>query len=60
LGQGPDRKATATILRNADLVDEDGNYLASAKPIFATPAGERVTVTEEAAFWDAVGLPLNR
>jgi hypothetical protein len=48
------------LLRNADLVDEDGNHLASAVPIFETRAGKRVTLTDEAAFWDAVGLPLNR
>ena len=28
-------KATATIERNADLVDDDGNYLGSAEPIFS-------------------------
>ena len=53
--------ATATIERNADLVDEDGNYLASAELIFETPTGERLIQTDEGvAFWDAGGLPLNR
>jgi hypothetical protein len=41
---------TATGQSNANLLDEDGNYLASAKPIIETPAGERVILTSEAAF----------
>ena len=28
-------RLAATIERNADLVDENGNYLASAEPIFS-------------------------
>jgi len=59
-GRTAEEKPTVTILRNAEPFDGDGNYLASAVPIFETRAGERVTVTGESAFWDAVGLPLNR